>query len=241
MTGTVATALSAAFRPSPPRGMIEVDEPLLGRELGELLAAAAGHERERAVGQARALDRLDGDRREHGVRVRRRGGAPQHDRVAGLERQRGGVDRHVRPRLVDDGDDAQRHAHLAHVEPVRQPEAVEHLADRVLEGDDLAHARGHRRHATRVEREAIHQRARQPGLAPRLEVARVGLEDLGRARLERVGHRQQRGVLRAESIVASARAARLAARQMSVTDWVARAMARDSLKRSASRAQASTK
>ena len=52
--------------------------------------------------------------------------------------------------------------------------------------------------ATRVcvEREPVEQRRRQPVLAPGLHVARVGLEDLRRPRLERVGDRVQRGVLR---------------------------------------------
>ena len=61
---------------------------------------AAGDERDRALGELAAAD----DRGEHGVRVRRRGGAAQHDRVAGLQAQRGGVDGDVRPRLVDDRD-----------------------------------------------------------------------------------------------------------------------------------------
>ena len=47
----------------------------------------------------------------------------------------------------------------------------------------------------RVEREAVQQRGREAGLAAGLEVARVGLEDLGRACLERVGDREQRAVL----------------------------------------------
>ena len=38
--------------------------------------------------------------------------AAQHDRVAGLQAQRGRVDRDVRPRLVDDRDDAERDADL---------------------------------------------------------------------------------------------------------------------------------
>ena len=88
-------------------------------------------QRDRALGKAGALARLGHDLREH--RVRARGGrrAAQHDRVAGLDRQRGRVHRHVRARLVDDRDHAERHAHLAQLEPVGERARVELLADRV--------------------------------------------------------------------------------------------------------------
>ena len=46
-----------------------------------------------------------------------------------------------------------------------------------------------------VEREPVHQRVGEAVLAPRVEVAGVGLEDLGRALLERAGDAQQRRVL----------------------------------------------
>ncbi len=195
MTGTLATALSAFFSPSPPRGMIRSTTP-------SWPASSASSSRPPPPTSDRAPEGRPGDRRglhrdarEHLVGVRRHRGAAQHDRVAGLQRQRRGVDRHVRARLVDDRDHAQRHADLAHVEPVGQPEAVEHLADRVGERDDRAHAVGHRGHAALVEREAVHQRRREAGLAARLEVARVGLQDLRHARLQRGRDREQRGVL----------------------------------------------
>ena len=65
-------------------------------------------------------------------------------RVARLQAQRRGVDRDVRPRLVDDGDDAERDAHLAHVEPVGQPPALDDLADRIGQRGDRAGAVGDR-------------------------------------------------------------------------------------------------
>ena len=173
----------------------QVDQALLGAELGQLLAAAAGHEGQRARRQAVGLDRVARDPGEDGVRVRGGRRAAQHDRVARLEAQRGGVDRHVRARLVDDGDDAERDAHLAHLEPVREPRALDHLADRVGQRDDLADPARHPGDPAAVEREPVHQRVGEPRLAARLEVAGVGLEDLGRARLERVGDREQRAVL----------------------------------------------
>ena len=103
-------------------------------------------------------------------------GPAQHDRVAGLQRQRGGVDRDVRARLVDDRDHAERDAHLAHVEPVGQPEAVEHLADRVGQRDD-------RRARRRPSRPRGARRARAgPSARPR---ARTRGRPRGRARWPR--------------------------------------------------------
>ena len=159
---------SAAFSPSPPRGMIRSTTPVLGGQLGELLAPAAGDERRarpRAGRPPSAASR--GDRGEHRVGVRGRRGAAQHDRVARLQAQRGGVDRHVRARLVDDGDDAERHAHLAHVEAVGQAPAVDDLADRVGQRGDRAHAVGHRaRRAPRRARRRSSSAASSPLARP---------------------------------------------------------------------------
>ena len=153
---------------------------------------------ERPGRQARRLGRLGGDRGEHGVGVRRGRRAAQHDRVARLQAQRRRVDRHVRPRLVDDRDDAERHAHLAHVEPVRRAGTPSSTSPTGSGRATMSRTpRGHPRDPVLVEREPVHQRGGEPGLAPGLEVARVGLQDLRRPRLERVGDREQRPVLRA--------------------------------------------
>ena len=196
MTGTVATSFSASFSPSPPRGMIRSTSPSWRRQLGQLLAAAAGDERQRARRQPGRLAASRGDRGEHRVRVRRRGRAAQHDRVAGLQAQRGGVDRHVRPRLVDDGDDAERHAHLAHVEPVGQAAAVDDLADRVGQRGDRR-ARRAAIAATRagVERRRSISAAESPASRPASRSRALASRISRRARLERVGDREQRGVL----------------------------------------------
>ena len=161
MTGHGRDGLQRGLQPLAAAREDEVDDAVLRRELGELLAPAAGDEADRAVGDAGLGRRLGGDRREHGVRVRRRGRAAQDDRVAGLQAQRGGVDRDVRARLVDDGDDAERHAQLAHVEAVGQALALDDLADRVGQRGDRARAGGDRGDPRRVEREAVEQRARR--------------------------------------------------------------------------------
>jgi hypothetical protein len=99
------------------------------------------------------------------------------------------------PRLVDDADDPERHPDAAQLEPVGQPAAVDDLADRVGQRGDVAHLGGDRGDPGLVEAQAVEQRVAQRGLATGLHVARVGLEDLGRARLQRVGDRVQRRVL----------------------------------------------
>ena len=142
MTGTVATPLSAAFRPSPPRGMIRSTTPSCVASSASSSRPPPATSDDRALGHARLRGGLGGDRRQHGVGVRRRRRAPQHDRVARLQAQRGRVDRHVRARLVDDGDHAQRHAGLADVEAVGQPAPVDDLADGVGQRGDR---RGRRR------------------------------------------------------------------------------------------------
>ena len=139
---------------------------------------------------------LRGDLREDRVRVLRRGRAAKHDRVPGLQAQRSRVDRDVWPRLVHHGDHTERHAHLLRGEPVGQPEPVDDLAHRVGQRRDRPHAVGHPPDPLGVEREAVQQRRRKPGRAPRVHVARVCVQDVGRPLLERVGDRVQRGVLR---------------------------------------------
>ena len=145
----------------------QVDDALELRELLELLAAAAGHERERALREPRALGRFARDPRQHGVRVRRRRGPAQQHRVAGLQAQRRGVDRHVRARLVDDRDHAQRDSNLAELEPVGQAAAVDDLADRIRQRRDRARAVGDPADAGLVEREPVHQARRTTRLRDR--------------------------------------------------------------------------
>ena len=174
----------------------EIHDAGLRGELGELLAPAARDEHDRARGHSRCLGGLRGDLREDRVRVLRRGRAAKHDRVPGLQAQRSRVDRDVWPRLVYHGDHTERHAHLLRGEPVGQPEPVDDLAHRVGQRRDRPHAVGHPPDPLGVEREAVQQRRRKPGRAPRVHVARVCVQDVGRPLLERVGDRVQRGVLR---------------------------------------------
>ena len=148
------------------------------------------------VGQARLGRRPRGDARQHRVGVRRRARAAQDDRVAGLQAQRRGVDRHVRPGLVDDRDDAERHPHAPQLQAVGERLAVDHLADRIGQRGDLPHAG---RRSARSARSSSVSRSisasASPLDSPGFEVARVGRQDLVGRLDQGVGDRLQRRVL----------------------------------------------
>ena len=118
-TGTRASSCTRATRLLPPRGTITSMAPSRPFEhQADRLAVGGRHELDGGFGQARRAQaarqaRLDGAARVVAVRA-----AAQDRGVAGLEAQRAGVGRHVRPALVDDADDAERHAHALDVEAV---------------------------------------------------------------------------------------------------------------------------
>ena len=72
MTGTVATPLQRGLQALAAARDDQVDEPVLGGQLGQLLAPAAGHERRSRPRAGRPRPRPRGDRGEHRVGVRRR-------------------------------------------------------------------------------------------------------------------------------------------------------------------------
>ena len=117
----------------------EVHEPVLRRELTQLVAVAAGHDRDGALRDAGPLDRPGSHLSQHGIRVRRGRRTAQHDRVPRLQRQRGAVNGHVRACLVYHRHDPERHAHAPHVEAVLEPVAVDRLAHRIGQGGDRPH------------------------------------------------------------------------------------------------------
>ncbi len=195
MTGTVATPLSAFFSPSPPRGTMRSTTPVWVASSASSSRPPPETSATAPAGDARGRRGVGGDRREDRVGVRGARGAAQDDRVAALEAERGGVDRDVRPGLVDDGDDPERHPDLLDVEAVGQPLALDDLPHRIGECRDVAHLLRDDRDPRRGELEAIEERCAETVLAPGLHVARVGLEDLGRAGLEAVRDGQQGRVL----------------------------------------------
>ena len=175
------------------------------------------------VGHAGRRRGLGGDRGEHRVGVRGAStsrAARSRCRTSGTARRRRSS-RSAAPRRRRRRRRAAR-APCATSRPLGSRQPSIDLADRVGQrGDRRARRRRSRRSRAGVER-AAGPAARRTSPASRagLEVARVGLEDLGRARLERVGDRVQRRVLgRAASSRARATRARVAcAARQSVGD-----------------------
>ena len=118
----------------------------VGRQAGSLRGLAE-HGHDRGVGAAGAR------------------GAPQQHGVAALEADAGRVGGHVGTGLVDDPDDAERHAHLAQLEAVGEGRAADHLADGVGQRRDVAQPVGHPGHPAGVQA-AAGRRARR-GCRPR--------------------------------------------------------------------------
>ena len=159
------------------------------------LAVREVDELDGALGDARLVGSLgkqgaDGDIRADGLRT-----AAQDDGVAGLEAEPRGIGRDIRARLVDDADDAERHAHAADLEAIGADRRVVARRNGVRQGRRLAQALRHRGDAALVEQQAVEVRALDLLLARVLDVERIGLQDDLAALLERVSHRQKRLVL----------------------------------------------
>ena len=105
------------------------------------------------------------------VRLLGRASASQHHGVAGAQRERGDVDGHVRPRLVDGADHAERHAHLLEGDAVRHPVTADDLADGIGERGDLPHGVGERRDALLIEAKPIEEGVADAVGAPAIDVA----------------------------------------------------------------------
>ena len=201
--------------------MTRSTRPSWRRQLGELVAVAAGEQLDRALGQPGLGHRLAHERRQRPVGALGVAGAAQDDRVAALQRQRGAVDGHVRPRLVDDRDHAERHPHLAQVEAARERLALELLADRVGERGDrrarpsaIAAIRScvsvSRSRSAPVSR-AARSSARSAAFASRISSVRSPSSSRGRRAARRPSPRSRRSP--------APRDARFAAAQTSATVW----------------------
>ena len=129
------------------------------------------------------------------VGAERLAAAAQDAGIAGLQAQPGRVGGHVGARLVDDADHAQRHAHLAKLDPARTVGKLAHFAHRVRQGGNLAQAFGHAGHGFFRQGQAVDHRRRQSGRHGSLHVVGVGGQQLGRIALDGIGHGQQCGIL----------------------------------------------
>ncbi|MND53378.1 hypothetical protein D3C80_444140 [compost metagenome] len=123
------------------------------------------------------------------------GAAAQDGGVARLQAEAGGVDGHVRPRLVDDADHAQRYAHLADLDAGRQVAHVTDLADGVRQGGDLAQALDHVVDTCRGQGQAVEHGWFQAIGAAIGQVLLVGGGQLGTSAIQGIGGSQQGAVL----------------------------------------------
>ena len=196
MTGTVDSCDDRADQGGAAARDEHVDEAAGAHQLPYGLAALARHELDGVGGQAGAADGVAQDPYEGGVGLVRGGRAAQQDRVAGLQAEGGGVDGDVGAGLVDDADDAERHADLAQVDAVREGRAADDLADRVGQRHHVPHVGGDRADPLGGEGQPVDDGLAGAGLTGLGDVLGVGLDDLARTDLQRVRDREQRVVLR---------------------------------------------
>ena len=142
-------------------------------------AVARRHQLDRVRRQAGLREPVDDRVVDGAVGALALGAAAQDRGIAGLEAERGGVGRHVRAALIDDADDAERHAHALDRHAVRPRPALGDLADRIGEIADHLDAGGHGGDALVVEREPV-------------EEGRVGAAALGLGHVLGIGGEDRR-------------------------------------------------
>ena len=132
-------------------------------------------------GQAGALEPIhEGGAQRQGGAQRVRAGA-QEDGVPALRAQGRRLRRDVRAGLVDHEYHAERDADLPHREAVRAPPAGGDLADGVGERRHLAQRRGDPLEPPLVQRQPVEEGRPLAGLARRLQVRAVRLQDVAAA------------------------------------------------------------
>ena len=181
MTGTLATALSAFFSPSPPARDDQVHQPLLGRQLPELLAAAAGKQRHRGRAATRSPPATPPPARpapRSRSRPRSTRAAPPRCRSSGRARPRRSS-RSAAPRRRSRSRPA---APAASAPAARSPASSSRRSRPPGPPARRSRAPPSAISAIRVlgQRQAVDQRLGQPLLAPGLDVRRVRLQQLRR-------------------------------------------------------------
>ncbi|MNI87898.1 hypothetical protein D3C73_1451390 [compost metagenome] len=81
--------------------------------------------------------------------------AAQHNGIAGLQAQPGRIDRYIRPRFIDDSDDAERYADLLNGETVGPFEGFKGVANRIRQHCDLLQAFGNRINPPDIQRQPV--------------------------------------------------------------------------------------
>ena len=120
-----------------------VDDTAELHELAGGLAVGGLDHRYGLAREALGLQRIGQQLGNHGARVIGQRAAAQNAGVAGADADARGVGRHVGARLVDHGDQAQRHAHAGEVHAARKHAVVEHTTDRIGQLGEFLQAGGH--------------------------------------------------------------------------------------------------
>ena len=184
-TGIVESLTTARIRLSPPRGMTRSMYLSSFSRCGTRARSVDSTSCTAAGSIVRVLQRGGDDLDDRAVGVERFLPAAQDDGVAALEAQGGGVARDVGAALVEEQDDAQRHAALLDPQAVGADVAFEGLADRVDLCRDLLDAVGHRGDLLRVELQPVDERRVELRGLGGLDVLGVGVEQ--RLRVCRAG------------------------------------------------------
>ena len=121
--------------------------------------------------------------------------AAQDRGVAGFQRKRTGVGRHVRAAFVNDADRAERHAHALEPETVGSRPLGEHGADGIGKFGDFFKPGRYTGDALLVEQQPVDEGGRAAGGFRSLDVFGVGGKNFRRRRAQRFRRRDERCIL----------------------------------------------
>ena len=157
-------------------------------------AVARRYQLDRGLGQAGLAQALaergdDGAAGAQAVRA-----AAQDRRIAGFQAQRAGIGGHVRPALVDDADDAERHPHPFDGHAVRPRPGFGNDANGILERTHRVDGGGDRLHPRRIERQPVEEGAGHAGGARLGDIFGIGGQNAGYLPPDGAGHELQGAV-----------------------------------------------
>ena len=162
-----------------------------GDQTAHGLTVGGFHHLHRLLRQARRFQPLTDAGGNCLVGVDRLGTATQDGGVAGLQTQAGGFTGHVGTGFVNNADDAQRHAHLAHLNTGRTVVHVTNTADRVRQCSHLAQAFDHAVDTRRCQLETVKHGVIQAFLAAILHILYIGFRQCGTTGIDGIGHSGQ--------------------------------------------------
>ena len=122
------------------------------------------------------------------------GAAAQNRGIAGFQAQGPGIGSNVRPALVDNADDAERHPHPFNGHAVRPGPGFGHHPDRVLERAHCVNGFGNRLYPLSVERQPVEEGTGNAGPACLGDIISIGGQNAGFLPADGVGHEFQGAV-----------------------------------------------